>query len=57
MIFDAVRALDRNGKKLVVLNPQPLVERTLDLGGVNASAVIIHDPYHLARMLSQEVAT
>jgi anti-anti-sigma factor len=43
MIFDAVRALDRNGKKLVILNPQPLVERTLEIGGVNAVAVIVHD--------------
>jgi anti-sigma B factor antagonist len=57
MIFDAVRALDRNGRKLVILNPQPLVGRTLDLGGVNVVAVIIHDPYHLPRILSQGITT
>ena len=57
MIFDAVRALDRNQRKLVILNPQPLVEKTLDMGGVNAAAVIIHDPYHLPHMLSQGIAT
>jgi anti-anti-sigma factor len=39
MIFDAVRALDRNGNKLVILNPQPLVGKTLGLGGVKVVAV------------------
>jgi anti-anti-sigma factor len=27
MIFDAIKSLARKGKKLVVLNPQPAVER------------------------------
>jgi anti-sigma B factor antagonist len=53
LIFDVVRALDRNGRKLVILNPQPLVGRTLEMGGVNAVAVIIHDPYHLPRVVSE----
>jgi anti-anti-sigma factor len=44
MIFEAVRELDRNGKKLVILNPQPLVARTLEIGGVDAVAAIVHDP-------------
>ena len=57
MIFDVVKALDRKGRKLVILNPQPLVGRTLELGGVNAVAVIIHDPYHLPRVLSQGATT
>ena len=57
LIFDVVWALDRNGRKLVILNPQPLVGRTLELGGVNAVAVIIHDPYHLPRVLSQGATT
>ena len=45
MIREAVRALDRNGKKLVVLNPPPLVAKTLELGGINEIAVIVHDPF------------
>ena len=44
MIFDAIRALDRNRKKLVILNPQPLVGKALEIGGVDAVAVILHDP-------------
>lgn len=44
MILEAVRILDRNGKKLVVLNPQPLVAKALELGGINQIAVIVHDP-------------
>ena len=56
MIFDVVKALDRKGRKLVILNPQPLVGRTLERG-VNAVAVIIHDPYHLPRVLSQGATT
>jgi anti-anti-sigma factor len=43
MIFEAVRGLDRNGRKLIILNPQPLVAKTLELGGVNGVAVIVHD--------------
>lgn len=44
MIFESIRALHRNERKLVILNPQPLVAKTLELGGVNAVAVIVHDP-------------
>jgi anti-sigma B factor antagonist len=44
MLFDAVRALDRNGKKLILLNPQPLVAKTIEIGGLNASVVTVHDP-------------
>jgi anti-anti-sigma factor len=44
MIFDAVRALSQNKKKLVILNPQPPVAKILETGGVNAVAIIIHDP-------------
>ena len=44
MIFDAITALDRHGKNLVILNPQPLVGKTLEIGGVDAVAVIVHDP-------------
>ena len=57
LIFDVVRALDRNGRKLVILNPQPLVGKTLEMGGVNAVAVIIHDPYHLPRVVSEAAPT
>jgi anti-anti-sigma regulatory factor len=44
MIFDAITVLERHGKKLVILNPQPLVGKTLEIGGVDAVAVIVHDP-------------
>ena len=43
-VFEAVRALDRNGKKLAILNPQTLVAKTLELGGINEVAFIVHDP-------------
>jgi anti-anti-sigma factor len=55
MIFEAVRALARNGKKLVILNPQPLVAKTLELGGVNAVAVILHDPSRVPGAVSQSL--
>ena len=44
MMLSAVRALAQNGKKLVILNPQPLVAKVLETGGVTAVAIIVHDP-------------
>jgi anti-anti-sigma factor len=44
MIANAVTALAQNGKKLVLLNPQPLVAKVLKSGGVTAAAIIVHDP-------------
>jgi anti-anti-sigma factor len=44
MIANAVRALAQNGKKLVLPNPQPLVAKVLEPGGVTAVAIIVHDP-------------
>jgi anti-anti-sigma factor len=45
MIGEAIKALDRNGKKLVILNPPPMVAKVLELGGINEIAVIVHDPF------------
>jgi anti-anti-sigma factor len=55
MIFEAVRTLDRNGKKLVILNPQPLVAKVLELGGINEVVVIVHDPFRGAPHGSYQV--
>jgi anti-sigma B factor antagonist len=43
MIFEAIKALDRQGKKLIILKPQPAVARVLELGGVNEVAVVSYD--------------
>ncbi len=43
MIFEAIKALDRQGKKLVILKPQPAVAKVLELGGVGEMAVISFD--------------
>jgi anti-sigma B factor antagonist len=43
MIFEAIKALDRQGKKLVILKPQPAVAKVLELGGVSQVAVISFD--------------
>ncbi len=40
MIFEAIKALDRQGKKLVILKPQPAVAKVLELGGFGEMAVI-----------------
>ncbi len=55
MIFEAIRALDRNKGKLVILNPQPLVAKTFELGGVNEVAVMVHDPFRGRPHESREV--
>jgi anti-anti-sigma regulatory factor len=41
MIFEAIKALERHGKKLIILKPQPAVAS--ELGGVNEAAVISYD--------------
>jgi anti-anti-sigma factor len=57
MIFDAVRALSQNGKKLVILNPQPLVAKILETGDVSALPIIVHDPSRIpSRLLAQSPA-
>jgi anti-sigma B factor antagonist len=57
MLFEAVRALSQHKRKLVILNPQPLVGRILDTGGVNTVAIIVHDPYRIPpRLLAQSPA-
>jgi anti-sigma B factor antagonist len=43
MIFEAIKALDRQGKKLVILKPQPAVAKVLELGGVGEMTVISFD--------------
>lgn len=43
MIFEAIKALDRQGKKLIILKPQPAVARVLELGGVNEVAIVSDD--------------
>jgi anti-sigma B factor antagonist len=57
MIFDAVSALAQNGKKLVILNPQPLVAKILETRGVSALAIIVYDPSRIpSRLLAQSPA-
>jgi anti-sigma B factor antagonist len=57
MIFDAVRALSLHKKRLVILNPQPLVAKILETGGVNAVAIIVHDPSRIpSHLLAQSPA-
>jgi anti-anti-sigma factor len=43
MLFEAIKALGRQGKQLAILEPQPLVARVLELGGVSSAAVISFD--------------
>ena len=43
MIFEAIKALDRQGRKLIILKPQPAVARILELGGVNKVAIVLFD--------------
>jgi anti-sigma B factor antagonist len=57
MLFETVRALSQHKRKLVILNPQPLVAKILDTGGVNAVAIIVHDPSRIPpRLLAQSPA-
>ena len=43
MLFEAIKALERQGRKLVILKPQPAVAKVLEIGGVNEFAVISFD--------------
>jgi anti-anti-sigma factor len=43
MLFEASRALGRQGKRLAILKPQPIVAQVLELGGVSSAAVISFD--------------
>jgi len=42
-LFDAFKSLNRKGKKLVILNPQPNVAKVLELAGVGEVVIIAHD--------------
>ena len=39
-LFEAIRALVRQGKRLAILEPQPTVADLLELGGVSTDALI-----------------
>jgi anti-anti-sigma factor len=43
MLFEAIKALERQGRKLVVLKPQPAVAKVLEIGGVSEFAIISFD--------------
>ena len=43
MLFEAIRALGRQGKRLAILKPQAMVAQVLELGGVSSAAVISFD--------------
>lgn len=43
MLFDAFKSLQRKGKKLVILNPQPIVAQVLDMADVGQLIMISHD--------------
>jgi anti-anti-sigma factor len=43
MLFEAIRALGRQGKRLAILKPQPMVAHVLELGSVSSAAVISFD--------------
>ncbi len=43
LIIDAFKALDHEGKKMVLLRPQPMVEKILESAGMSEIVVITHD--------------
>jgi anti-sigma B factor antagonist len=43
MLFEAIRALGRQGQRLAILKPQAMVAQVLELGGVSSAAVISFD--------------
>ena len=43
MLFEAIRALGRQGKWVAILKPQPMVAQVLELGGLSSAAVISFD--------------
>jgi anti-anti-sigma factor len=51
MFFTNARTLGLHGAKMVVLNPQPMVEQTLKLAGVDMMVPIQHDLAAAEQML------
>lgn len=43
MLFEAIKSLERQGRKLVILKPQPGVAKVLEIGGVSEFAIISFD--------------
>ena len=51
LIIDAFKVLDREGKKMALLRPQPMVEKILESAGMSEIVLITHDEAEARKVL------